>query len=103
MSWYRYNKNWLKFSQIIKNNWLENNIKVLWFISHIELKDILAKSLIYINTSISEWQCLAAYEAAISWNILCLQNILSFPSVFWKNALYHNIMIILRLKQRKCF
>lgn len=85
----RYIANWLNFFQKIKENKLENNVKILWFIPHLELKHILKTSLIYINTSISEWQCIAAYEAAISWNILCLQNILAFPSVFWKNAFYH--------------
>ena len=45
----------------------------------------------FINTSISEWQCLAAYEAALAGCSLCLANILSFPSVFKKNALYHNV------------
>lgn len=87
----RYNKNWLKFSDIINNEWLSKNILILWFIPHNRLKNLLSESLIYINTSISEWQCLAVYEASLSGCILCLQNILSFPSVLWKNALYHSI------------
>ncbi len=86
----RYNKNWETFKCLIKKNNLENYIKVLWFLSHKQLKQKLKESLIFINTSLSEWQCLAVYEWALSGNSLCLQDILSFPSVFQKNALYHN-------------
>jgi len=86
----RYSKNWKSFSDLVIEKWLEEYIKVLWFLTPLEIKRYLSQSLVYINTSISEWQCLSVYEWALAWNILCLPNILSFPSVFWKNALYHN-------------
>lgn len=86
----RFNLDGKTFSDLVKDNSLENYIKILWFIPHKDLKEELKKSLIYINTSISEWQCLSVYEWALAWNILCLQNILSFPSIFWENAFYHN-------------
>lgn len=86
----RYYKNWKSFNNLIKENNLEDYINILWFLEHSGIKKYLSKSKIYINTSISEWQCLAVYEWALAWNILCLQNIMSFPSVFWNNAFYHN-------------
>lgn len=86
----RYNKNGKTFLKVIRDYWLEDYITILWFKNHREIKDILSKSLIYINTSIWEWQCLAVYEWALAWNILCLQNIMSFPSVFNDNAFYHD-------------
>lgn len=85
----RYNKNGKNYKQLIDEAWLEKNILVHGFVPHKELKERLSEALIYINTSISEWQCLAVYEAALAWCILCLQNIISFPSVFTTNALYH--------------
>ena len=87
----RYDKDGKNFSDLIKENNLENYIKILGFIPHKELQKKLNTSLFFINTSISEWQCLAAYEAALAGCSLCLANILSFPSVFKKNALYHNV------------
>jgi len=86
----RYFYKWKTFNDLVIENNLENYIKVLWFVHPRILKKYLSKSLCVINTSISEWQCLAVYEWALSWNFLCLQNILSFPSVFWNNAFYHN-------------
>lgn len=78
------------FKQIIKENKLEKYIEILWYKPHNEVKKILSKSMIFLNTSIDEWQCLAVYEWALAWNSLCLPNIIAFPSVFEKNALYHN-------------
>lgn len=86
----RYNKWWKNFFDLIKENNLDDKIELLWVLNYSQIKDRLWKTLIYINTSISEWQCLAVYEWALSWNILCLQNIISFPSVFKNNAFYHN-------------
>ena len=85
----RYFKHNMNFKQLICNEWLEKNIQVLWFIPHSKLKALLWKSLIYINTSVSEGQCLAVYEAVLAWCMLCLQNILSFPTVFEDRAYYH--------------
>ena len=85
----RYDQNGLNFQEMVKINGLEKNIKVCWFIPHKQLKNILEKSYICVNTSISEGQCLAVFEAALAGCVLCLQNILSFPSVFWDRAYYH--------------
>jgi glycosyltransferase involved in cell wall biosynthesis len=86
----RYNLRWKNFASLILDYGLEKNIILLWVKSHVEIKKVLQKSFIYINSSYSEWQCLAVYEAALAWNILCLPNIVAFPSVFWDNAFYHN-------------
>lgn len=86
----RYNFWWKNFNDLIQSNHLDKNIILHGFVSAEKLQKNIQKSYIYINTSLSEWQCLAVYEWALAWCILCLQNIISFPSVFWKNALYHN-------------
>ena len=78
------------FQDIIQEHQLEEIIIYVWVKSHTEIQKYLWKSMIYINTSISEWQCLWVYEWALAGNALCLQNIMSFPSVFQKNALYHD-------------
>ncbi len=86
----RYNRWGLSFLKLIKDRNLYEYFNLKWVLSHTKIKKELANSKIYINTSISEGQCLAVYEASLSGNFLCLQNILSFPSVFKDNALYHN-------------
>ena len=86
----RYKKHGKNFQNLIEEHNLEKYIKILGFLPHKEIEKKLRKSYIYINTSISEWQCLAVYEGALSWNVLCLPDILSFLSVFWENAFYHN-------------
>ncbi len=85
----RYNKNSKNFSDLVKEAWLESKIQIHGFVPHNELAGELAKRKIYINTSLSEGQCLTAYEAAYAGCALCLQNILAFPSVFHENAHYH--------------
>jgi len=85
----RYNVRWSNFQHLIDRRKLQKNIILLGEKSHAEVAEILKKSCIYVNTSRSEWQCIAVYEAALAWNILCLPNILAFPSVFWKNAFYY--------------
>jgi len=86
----RYQKDGNNFSDIIIHNKLEKYIILHGFLKPEQIKEKLETSLIYINTSRSEWQCLAVYEWALSGNILCLPNIISFPGVFWEHALYHN-------------
>lgn len=86
----RYENNWKNFQDIINEYKLSDYFKLEWFVPHENIKKYLNKTFLYINTSISEWQCLAAYEAGLSGNALCLQNILSFPSVFNDYAKYHN-------------
>ncbi|NRH20790.1 glycosyltransferase [Candidatus Gracilibacteria bacterium] len=89
----RYKKNGKDFSCIVKDMGLSNNVIIHGFIPHGQLLKELSLRMIYINTSISEGQCLTAYEAALSGCFLCLQDILAFPSVFNDNALYHSTYI----------
>ena len=86
----RYNKNEKNFQTLVKEAGFESKIVIHVFVPHKELAEELAKRMIYINTSISEGQCLTAYEAAYAGCSLCLQNILAFPSVFHERAHYHN-------------
>ncbi|MCH2188367.1 glycosyltransferase [Candidatus Gracilibacteria bacterium] len=86
----RYSKNGRNFSDLVQENNLESSMILHGFLEPKEIKKRLHKSLIYINTSLGEGQCLAVYEGALAGNILCLPNIMSFPSVFHKNAFYHN-------------
>lgn len=85
----RYNNNWRSFSELVNIGKLNDYFSIHWYMKPEDIRNVLRKSLIYINTSIWEWQCLAVYEWALSGNVLCLPKILSFPSVFNKNALYH--------------
>ena len=68
---------------------LEKYFYFKWVLSYEEIIIELQKSQIFINTSLSEWQCLAAYEAALSGNVLFLPKSKSFVSAFWDNAVYH--------------
>lgn len=103
----RYNKNGKNFSELVRESWLEEKIKIHGFVPHDKLAWELAQYMIYINTSISEWQCLTAYEASLAWCFPCLQKIVAFPSVFQSNALYHispmelaeNIIFVLAHKE----
>lgn len=85
----RYDKDWKNFSTLVNESWLDHVVKIHGFVPHKQLAEELAKRIIYINTSLSEGQCLTAYEAALAGCFSCLQDILAFPSVFKENALYH--------------
>lgn len=76
------------FAKLIKENDLQDIIYLEGVLWHGEIKSILRKSKYYLNTSISEGQCLAVYEAALAGCYLFLPRIMSFPSVFWENASY---------------
>ena len=97
------------FYHQIKKYHLEDYLSILWFIPHNSIKEYLRNAEILINTSLGEWQCIAVYEWALSGCVLCVPNILSFPSVFWENALYHNSVeelsdnVILYLKDKEIF
>lgn len=86
----RYLKHGKNFKDLVMEKWLNDLINVNWFLKPEQIREKLKKSLIYINTSVSEGQCLAVYEWALAGNILCLPRILSFPSVFKDNAFYHD-------------
>lgn len=85
----RYDKDWKNFATLVRDSWFDESILIHGFVPHNELAKELAKCIIYINTSISEGQCLTAYEASLAGCFPCLQDILAFPSVFKENALYH--------------
>lgn len=80
-----------KFESLVDRLNLKNNIIVYGFVPHSELPAYLTKTLTYINSSISEGQCLAVYEAALAGNALCLPNTLSFRSLFQDCALFHEL------------
>jgi glycosyltransferase involved in cell wall biosynthesis len=80
-----------KFESLVAELNLKNNIIVHGFVPHSELPAHLAKTLIYVNSSISEGQCLAVYEASLAGNALCLPNTLSFRSLFKNRALFHEL------------
>lgn len=61
---------------------LENNIIKYGFVPLKELNEKLNQTLIYLNDSEDEGQCVAVFEAALSGNALCLPNIMSFREVF---------------------
>ncbi|MEI8091666.1 MAG: glycosyltransferase family 4 protein [bacterium] len=85
----RYCKQGKTFKDLVHAFGLDAYFHFLGFVPHRDIKPYLAQSLLYINTSHSEGQCLAVYEAALAGCHLCLPNILAFPSVFGTNALYH--------------
>lgn len=79
------------FYSIVDSLGLKNNIIIHGFVPHSSLAPYLRKTLIYVNSSISEGQCLAAYEAVLAGNALCLPNTISFTDVFKDSALFHNL------------
>ncbi len=56
-----------------------------------ELVRILNSTLIFVNSSVDEGQCVAVFDAALCGNALCLPNIMSFTGVFKDTALFHDI------------
>jgi glycosyltransferase involved in cell wall biosynthesis len=79
------------FYKIIDECDLKDNIIVHGFVPHSCLRNYLEKTLIYVNSSISEGQCLAVYEAVLSGNALCLPKTISFKGVFDNLALFHDL------------
>lgn len=56
-----------------------------------ELVKIMNSTLIFVNSSIDEGQCVAVFDAALCGNALCVPNIMSFTGVFKDTALFHDI------------
>lgn len=73
----------------IKDLNLENNIIKYGFVPLEELNKKLNKTLIYLNDSEDEGQCVAVFEAALTGNGLCLPDIMSFREVFQDFAKIH--------------
>ncbi len=80
------------FDSNIKELNLEENIILHGYLPQNEyLNKILNSTLISLNSSISEGQCVSVYNTALSGNVLCLPNIMSFQDVFRNKALFHDI------------
>lgn len=79
------------FARLVEENQLGESIRIHGFIPHDQLLPYLQKTKIYLNSSISEGQCLAAYEAALAGNALCLPATLSFLGTFKDKALFHQL------------
>jgi glycosyltransferase involved in cell wall biosynthesis len=56
-----------------------------------KLANLLNLTLISINSSLSEGQCVAVYDTALCGNVLCLPKIMSFTDTFKDKALFHDI------------
>lgn len=81
-----------QFNLFIKDLELEKNIIIHGYLPQEEnLNQILNKTLISLNSSLDEGQCVAVYDTALSGNVLCLPKIISFESVFKDKALFHDI------------
>lgn len=80
-----------KFLDLRKSLELEKNVVLGGFIPHKQLAEELQKYSICVNSSYSEGQCLAVYEAALCGLGLCLPRTLSFKSVFCDMALFHDV------------
>lgn len=61
------------------------------FLQNDQLVTELNKTLIYLNASFDEGQCVAVYDAALSGCALCLPNIMSFVGVYKDSALFHDV------------
>lgn len=62
------------------------------FLQNDQLVVELNKTLIYLNASFDEGQCVAVYDAALAGCALCLPNIMSFVGVFKDSALFHDVV-----------
>jgi len=79
------------FFSLVKLLNLEDSVRLIGFVPQKDLYKHLNQYKIYVNSSISEGQCLAAYEAALCGVALCLPLTLSFSGVFKGMALFHEI------------
>ena len=70
---------------------LEQAVVFRGFIPHSELPKHLGRYQVYVNSSISEGQCLAVYEAAMAGLAVCLPRTMSFTGTFKDRALFHEI------------
>lgn len=80
-----------EFTRLLIDLELSSQVKLHGFVPHAELPRFLGDFSIYVNSSISEGQCLAVYEAALSGLAVCLPSTLSFRSVFKNAALFHDL------------
>ncbi len=78
------------FEPLIRSLSLERSVVLRGFVPHSRLPEELSRGYLYVNSSISEGQCIAAYEAAACGLCLCLPRTLSFSGVFRTSALFHD-------------
>jgi len=71
---------------------LEKNVIMHGYMAQDEkLTDILNSMLIFVNSSITEGQCVSVYDTALCGCVLCLPKIMSFEEVFRDKALFHEV------------
>jgi glycosyltransferase involved in cell wall biosynthesis/SAM-dependent methyltransferase len=80
-----------EFKVKVQSLGLEDNVRERGFIKHSDLPNFLNLYKIYVNASVSEGQCLAAFESALSGLGLCLPRTMSFEGVFREGALFAHI------------
>ncbi len=78
------------FEPLVRSLGLERSVVLRRFVPHSRLPEELSRRYLYANSSVSEGQCLAAYEAAACGLCLCLPRTLSFAGVFRESALFHD-------------
>jgi glycosyltransferase involved in cell wall biosynthesis len=81
-----------KVTDIINVSPFKQDIVLHGFLPNDLLVQELNKTLIYLNSSFDEGQCVAVYDAALSGCALCLPNIMSFEGVFKDSSLFHDVM-----------
>lgn len=79
------------FYEYVEKSNYKKDILIHGFMSGDKLVSQLNKNLIYINSSITEGQCVAVYDAALCGCALCLPKIMSFEGVFKETALFHDV------------
>lgn len=78
------------YSIYVKKLGLENSIIEHGFMkAGKDMNDLLNSCAVYINSSLTEGQCLAAYEAALAGCALCVSNISAFKYNLKEHALLH--------------
>lgn len=80
-----------EFIKMLTNLSLHTAVILHGFVPHSELPRYLGDFALYVNSSISEGQCLAAYEASLAGLAVCLPSTLSFRTVFKDTALFHEL------------
>lgn len=74
------------YQELLKKLWLNDNLILLW---RKPVKDLKIQTSIYINSSLTEGQCIAAYDAMLLGNAVCLPNMSSFKEILNGKVLYH--------------
>jgi len=80
-----------RFYGLVDRLKLNDNVTIIGYVPHRRLSAYLNHYKIYVNSSISEGQCLAAYESACCGAALCLPKTFSFEGVFAGKALFHDV------------